>query len=89
LAEKLVQMNDDFVDYLEINAFLSHAFASALSEREWLNPEIISGARRCENLLQSRTSKLRDDFQQVLGHYKNEQKMKTSKKRINQEDLFF
>jgi hypothetical protein len=89
LADELVQLNDDFVDYLEINAFLSHAFASALTEHEWLSPEIISGARRSENLMQPRLSKLRDDLQHVLVRYQDEQKIKMTKYLINQEDLFF
>jgi hypothetical protein len=47
LSDELTQLNDDFVEFSEINAFLCHAFASALSDHEWLNSDAIDGSRHC------------------------------------------
>ncbi len=69
LSDELTQLNDDFLEFSEINAFLCHAFASALSEHEWLNTEVVDGARRCSTWLQSRTSELREDFRNVHARY--------------------
>lgn len=69
LADELTQLNDNFVEFSEINAFLCHAFASALSHHDWLNEEVISGARRCSTWLQFRTSELKDDFRHVHARY--------------------
>ncbi len=69
LSDELTQLNDDFVEFSEVNAFLCHAFASALSDHEWLNTEVIDGARRCSTWLQSRTSELREDFRHVHARY--------------------
>lgn len=80
LTDELLQLNDKFVEYSEVNAFLCHAFATSLSEHEWLDQEIISGARRCSNWLQSRTSDLRDDMQHALARYVAEQEEKQSAK---------
>jgi len=69
LSDELTKLNDDFVEFGEINAFLCLAFASALSDHEWLNAEVIDGARRCSTWLQSRTSELREDFRHVHARY--------------------
>lgn len=69
LSDELTQLNDDFVEFSEINAFLCHAFASALSDHDWLNTDAIDGARRCATWLQSRTSELREDFRNVHARY--------------------
>jgi hypothetical protein len=69
LADELVQLNDDFAEFSEISAFLCHAFATALSDHEWLDQEIISGARRCSNWLQRRTCELKDDIRHVHTRY--------------------
>lgn len=76
LSDELTQLNDDFVEFSEINAFLCHAFASALSEHEWLNSDAIDGARRCSNWQQSRTSELREDFRHVHARYTAEHEEK-------------
>ncbi|MDP2816167.1 MAG: hypothetical protein Q8O19_05765 [Rectinemataceae bacterium] len=69
LSDELTQLNDDFVEFSEINAFLCHAFASALSDHEWLNTDAIDGARRCATWLQSRTGELKEDFRHVHARY--------------------
>lgn len=73
LGEQLTQLNDNFIEYSEINAFLINAFSSALSEHEWLNPEVISGARRCSTWLQSRTIKIKEELRHVHARYLVEQ----------------
>jgi hypothetical protein len=73
LGEKLTQLNDSFIEYSEINAFLINAFSSTLSEHEWLNPEIISGARRCSIWLQSRTIQIKEELRHVHARYLSEQ----------------
>lgn len=69
LSDELTQLNDNFVEFSEINAFLCHAFASALSDHEWLNSDAIDGARRCATWLQSKTGELREDFRHVHARY--------------------
>lgn len=68
-SEHLIKLNDDFVEYLEINAFLSHAFASTLTEHDWLNPEVISGARRCSSWVQNRGVMLKEEIRQLHERY--------------------
>ena len=69
LAEELLQLSDDFAEFSDMSAFLCNAFATSLNEHEWLNKEIISGARICSNWLYSRTCELKNDIQQVNAHY--------------------
>jgi hypothetical protein len=69
LAEELLQLSDDFAEYSDMSAFLCNAFATSLNEHEWLNKEIISGARICSNWLYSRTCVLKNDIRQVNAHY--------------------
>ncbi|MBU0620615.1 MAG: hypothetical protein KJ795_02095 [Gammaproteobacteria bacterium] len=68
LAEELLQLNDDFAEFSDISAFLCNAFAITLAEHEWLNKEIISGARLCSNWLYFRTCELKNDIRQVNAH---------------------
>lgn len=75
LAEKLLQLDDDFAEYSEISAFLCHAFATALSDHESLNEDVISGARRCSNWLQFRSVELKDDIKHVHARYAAEHKL--------------
>ena len=69
LAEELLQLSDDFAEFSDMSAFLCNAFATSLNEHEWLNKEIISGARICSNWLYSRTCVLKNDIRQVNAHY--------------------
>jgi hypothetical protein len=69
LADELLQLNDDFTEFSEINAFMCHAFATALSGHESLNKDIISGARRCSNWLQFRSVELKNDIRHVHARY--------------------
>lgn len=75
LTEYLLQLNDDFAEYSEISAFLCHAFATALSDHESLNEDVISGARRCSNWLQFRSGELKDDIRHVHARYAAEHKL--------------
>ena len=78
LATELIQLKDDFAEFCDISAFLCHALASSLSDREWLNQEIISGARICSNWLQSRTTELKTDIRHVHARYVAESKKKST-----------
>ncbi|OIR09783.1 hypothetical protein GALL_81890 [mine drainage metagenome] len=69
LADELLQLNDDFAEFSDMSAFLCNAFAITLAEHEWLNEEIISGARICSNWLYSRTCKFKDDIRHVNTSY--------------------
>ena len=69
LTNELIQLNDDFGEFSAVSAFMSNAFANALTEHERLNKEIISGARICSNWLQQKTSELKDDIRQVRLRY--------------------
>lgn len=75
LAEELLQFSDDFAEYSEISAFLCHAFATALSDHESLNADVIHGARRCSNWLQFRSGELMDDIRHVHVRYAAEHKL--------------
>jgi hypothetical protein len=72
LAEELIQLNDDFAEFREINAFLCNAYATSLSDHDWLDKDIIAGARRCSSWLQSRSSKLNEDIRHVQERYTSE-----------------
>ena len=72
LAEELIQLNDDFAEFREISAFLCHAYATSLSDHDWLDKDIIAGARRCSNWLQSRTGKLNEHVRHVQARYTSE-----------------
>lgn len=74
LTDELIQLNDDFGEFSAVSAFMSNAFANALTEHERLNKEIISGARICSDWLQQKTSELRDDLRQVGLRYVAEHK---------------
>ena len=65
LEVELIQLIDDFAEFSDISAFLSHALATSLSSQEQLNHEIISGARICSLWLQSKTSQLKDDMRHI------------------------
>jgi hypothetical protein len=65
----LLQLDDDFTEYSEISAFLCHSFATALSNHESLNKDIISGAMRCSNWLQFRSGELKGDIKHVHARY--------------------
>ena len=69
LTDELIQLNDDFGEFSAVSAFMSNAFANALTEHERLNKEIISGARVCSDWLQQKTSELMDDLRQVRLRY--------------------
>ena len=69
LTDKLIQLNDDFGEFGDVSAFMSNAFANALTEHERLNKEIISGARICSDWLHQKTSELKDDLRQVRLRY--------------------
>lgn len=77
LADELLQLNDDFAEYSEISAFLCHAFASALSDHESLNEDVIAGARRCSNWLQFRSGELKDAIRHVHARYAAQHKLGT------------
>jgi hypothetical protein len=74
LADELLQLDDDFTEYSEISAFLCYAFATALSDHESLNKDVISGARRCSNWLQFRSEELKDDIRHVHARYADHHK---------------
>ena len=69
LTDELIQLNDDFEKFSDVSAFMSNAFANALTEHERLNKEIISGARICADWLQQMTSELKDDLRNVRLRY--------------------
>ena len=69
LADELLQLDDDFTEYSEISAFLCYAFATALTNHESLNKDIISGAMRCSNWLQFRSGELKGDIKHVHARY--------------------
>lgn len=69
LENELIQLIDDFAEFSDISAFLCNAYATTLADHERLNQEIISGARICSVWLQSRTSKLKADIQDVHARY--------------------
>lgn len=69
LADDLMKLTDDFSEYSNISAFMSNAFASTLMEHEWLNQEIISGARICSGWVQQMTVELKDDIRHVQARY--------------------
>ena len=74
LAAELLQLDDDFTEFSEINAFLCHAFAGALIDHESINKDVIAGAKRCSNWLQFRSQEIRDDIRMVHARYTAEQK---------------
>ncbi|NNM68912.1 MAG: hypothetical protein HKM00_02885, partial [Gallionella sp.] len=51
------------------NAFLSNAFVLSLTEHDWLDPEIIAGARRCCNWQLQQNSRLAARMQRVVERY--------------------
>ena len=69
LADELLKLIDDFSEYSNISAFMSNAFASTLMEHEWLNQEIISGARICSGWVQQMTVELKDEIRHVQERY--------------------
>lgn len=75
LAEELLQLEDNFSEYSEISAFLCHAFASAVSDHEIINADVIAGARRCSNWLQFRSVELKDDIKHARARYTAEHKL--------------
>jgi hypothetical protein len=74
LADELLQLDDDFTEYSEISSFLCLAFATALSNHESLNKDVISGAMRCSNWLQFRSGELKDDIKHAHARYVVEHK---------------
>ena len=72
LTDELIQLNDDLGEFSDVSAFMSNAFANALTEHERLNKEIISGARICSDWLQQKSSELKDDLRQVRLRYDTE-----------------
>lgn len=74
LAEELLQLDDDFAEHSEVSAFLCHAFATALSDYESLNEDVILGARRCSNWLQFRSGELKNAIRHVHARYSAEHK---------------
>ena len=76
LEAELIQLRDDFAEFSDISAFLNHAMAISLSGQEWLNSEVISGARICSNCLKSQTRQLKQDIQRIHTRYANEHKEK-------------
>ena len=75
LADKLLQLDDNFTEFSEISAFLCHTFAMTLSDHQTLNADVISGARRCSNWLQFRSVELKDDIRHVHARYAAEHKL--------------
>ncbi|MDD4979495.1 MAG: hypothetical protein PHI29_12790 [Gallionella sp.] len=69
LADTLITLHDDFAEFCNISAFMCHGFASAIEKPEWLNAEIVSGARICSNWLQGRCVQLKDEIRQVNTRY--------------------
>ena len=74
LAEKLLQLNDDFAEYSEVSAFLCRAMTSALSDPESLDECAVLGAKRCSAWLQIRADELQKSLRHVHKRYVDEQR---------------
>jgi hypothetical protein len=69
LDDDLIGLHDEVVCVTQVNAFLSNAFVLSLTEHDWLDPEIIAGARRCCNWQLQQNSQLAARMQQVVERY--------------------
>ena len=69
LDDDLIGLHDEVACVTQINAFLSNAFVLSLTEHDWLDPEIIAGARRCCNWQLQQNSRLAARMQRVVERY--------------------
>jgi hypothetical protein len=65
IDEALIKLIDDITEFSDISAFICHALAVSLSDRERINDEIATGARICTNWLQSRANVIKEDIRHV------------------------
>ncbi len=72
VGDALLQLNDDFAEYHSLSAFLCTAFTEVMSTHNPLQEEVIHGARQCCELLQARTTQMKEDLARVRGLYKEE-----------------
>ena len=69
LSERLIDLSDQFSEFVCINAFLSEAFSNMLAEQEAMNDEIVRGAQYCAESLRTRSFELKRDLDQVCERY--------------------
>ncbi len=73
LMHELILLADDFSDYTCVSSFLCSALAAVMSTDEPLQAEVIEGAKRCTEMLQSRTRQLKQDLHHVCELYRLQQ----------------
>ena len=69
LGYAITQLNDEVAEVTNLNAFLLHALALSVAEYDWLNPQIISGARLYAEALMRRNDEMKGRMQQVHQQY--------------------
>lgn len=69
LAQELIELSDRFAEFNCINAFLSDAFVSLMSDQDAMKQEIVRGARYCAESMQSRSSELKTALDRVCTRY--------------------
>lgn len=69
LAQELIELSDRFAEFNCINAFLSDAFVSVMSDQDAVKQEVVLGARYCAESMQSRSSELKTALDQVCTRY--------------------
>lgn len=69
LSQMLIDLSDQFSEFVCINAFLSEAFSNMLAEQEAMNDEIVRGAQYCAESLRTRSFELKSELDQVRQRY--------------------
>lgn len=65
----LLQLEDDFAEFVCLSAFLTNALAVTIKEPEWLTPEIVSGARFCACRMQQQAGELKSELHALRASY--------------------
>jgi hypothetical protein len=78
LAQELVELSDRFAEFNCINAFISEALVSVMSDQDAMKQEIVRGARYCVESLQSRSSELKIALDRVCTRYLAESNTQTA-----------
>ncbi|MEI7997365.1 MAG: hypothetical protein WCH01_20930 [Methylococcaceae bacterium] len=68
-SDALIKLNDDFVEFSEMNAFVNHALVTSIADSGWLTPEIVSGAKRCSGWILQKGNEIRSDVRRLHERY--------------------
>ena len=65
LSDALLQLTDEFAEFACVNAFLTSSFVAVMSSDEPVRAEVIQGAKRCAEMIQSQSQAIQTAINQL------------------------